>query len=152
MVVLPTKQPRKKARARVLEGQNLVSKVYAVLNLISAALPLLSLFCLPFHCSQDGTAEDDKVFAATMGSDGSIVLAGETNGNWDGTSNGKMDFAAIKLDADGLEIWRWQVKQCIPVNTVPIAVANTSQGLIRRYNRSCNRTSVGAWELRSRNL
>ncbi len=44
-------------------------------------------------------------------SDGSIVLAGSTTGAWDeaGEKVGIRDFAAVALDEDGQELWRWQV-------------------------------------------
>lgn len=40
-----------------------------------------------------------------------MVLAGYTYGNWSGVNSGgdKGDFAVVMLDADGLELWRWQV-------------------------------------------
>ena len=41
--------------------------------------------------------------------DDTIVLGGSTAGNWIGTSAGGYDFDAVALDADGEEIWRWQV-------------------------------------------
>ena len=46
---------------------------------------------------------------AIAGDDGSVVLAGWTFGDWCRTSLGFADFAAIKLDANGSVIWRWQV-------------------------------------------
>ena len=46
-----------------------------------------------------------------MGSDGSVFLAGDTSGDWDGVNEGGRDFAACKLDVNGTEIWRWQVKR-----------------------------------------
>lgn len=45
--------------------------------------------------------------------DGSVMLAGITGGTWGGAySNvgGEYDFAAVKLDANGDEVWRWQVR------------------------------------------
>lgn len=43
---------------------------------------------------------------------GSFVLAGYTTGVWSGeASAGGEDFAAVKLDADGVEVWRWQVRE-----------------------------------------
>ena len=39
-----------------------------------------------------------------------VILAGRTEGGWDGTSAGDIDFCAVKLAADGEELWRWQVK------------------------------------------
>lgn len=124
--------------------------MYTIINLIlgpTLLLPGARSVCCRFHHSQDGTAEDDKLFAATMvGSDGSIVLAGETNGNWEGESSGKMDFAAIKLGADGSEIWRWQVKTCVAVtfHFPSVVAANKSQGLSKLC--ACDRTSLGKEE------
>lgn len=37
------------------------------------------------------------------------MLAGSTLGDWSGTNAGNIDFAAVKLDSDGAEVWRWQV-------------------------------------------
>lgn len=48
-------------------------------------------------------------YAATPRVDGSIVLAGVTDGNWDGELVGTTDFAAVALDEDGAELWRYQV-------------------------------------------
>lgn len=44
-----------------------------------------------------------------VGDDDSVVLAGHTEGEWSTTSAGYFDFAAVKVDADGEEVWRWQV-------------------------------------------
>lgn len=47
-----------------------------------------------------------------MAGDGSVVIAGETRGNWDGTNAGDswpVDFAAFRLDKNGTEVWRYQV-------------------------------------------
>lgn len=45
-----------------------------------------------------------------MGQDGSVVLAGVTTGTWsDSYIGGTYDFAAVKLDSSGDEVWRWQV-------------------------------------------
>ena len=61
---------------------------------------------------QNGTDEKEEIFAEVVGDDGSVVLAGHTYGNWtDGAHGGEedADFAAVKLDVDGNELWRWQV-------------------------------------------
>lgn len=47
-----------------------------------------------------------------MADDGWAVVVGFTNGDWDGVNAGQMDFAAFRLDADGTEIWRYQVRLC----------------------------------------
>lgn len=44
-----------------------------------------------------------------MGNDGSIFLAGDTNESWSGDNAGDLDFVACKLDANGEEVWKWQV-------------------------------------------
>lgn len=39
--------------------------------------------------------------------DGSVVLTGWSRGDWSEFSyGGSTDFAAVKLDADGAEVWR----------------------------------------------
>lgn len=44
-----------------------------------------------------------------MADDGSVLLAGSTTGNWDGDNHGMKDFAAVKVNSDSNEGWRWQV-------------------------------------------
>lgn len=48
-------------------------------------------------------------------SDGTILLAGYTSGDWDGLNAGgtlgsPRDFAAVMLAANGTELWRYQVR------------------------------------------
>lgn len=65
----------------------------------------------PHFVPQDGTAGDDMLRAVTVARDGSIVLAGSTEGAWNGVSTASYynaDFAAVKLDAAGTEVWRYQ--------------------------------------------
>lgn len=49
--------------------------------------------------------------AAAVAQDGSIILAGSTAGDWNGSIVGTRDFAAVRLDVDGTELWRWQVRR-----------------------------------------
>lgn len=59
---------------------------------------------------QNGTTGADTLKAAAVGADGSVVLAGATAGSWSGANlRGFSDFAAVKLDSGGKELWRWQV-------------------------------------------
>lgn len=58
---------------------------------------------------QDGSEKSDAFLAAAAGDDGSVILAGFSGGGWEGTNRGKEDFAAVKLDADGAVLWKWQV-------------------------------------------
>lgn len=48
-----------------------------------------------------------------MQADGTIILGGYTAGTWSGSNAGgdagEDDFAVVALDADGKEMWRWQV-------------------------------------------
>ncbi|CAM9618697.1 unnamed protein product [Discosporangium mesarthrocarpum] len=57
---------------------------------------------------QGGTSDLDIFRAVTTGTDGSIYLGGYTKGDWSGVNSGLSDFAAVKLDADGMAVWRWQ--------------------------------------------
>lgn len=44
-------------------------------------------------------------------------MGGSTARVWSGdASAGGHDFAAVKLDADGSEVWRWQVKAACAQN------------------------------------
>ncbi|CAN0532456.1 unnamed protein product, partial [Scytosiphon promiscuus] len=53
-----------------------------------------------------GTTAADIVFASATGQDGSTVLTGSTEGAWETAhASGLSDFAAVKLDAHGDEIW-----------------------------------------------
>lgn len=59
---------------------------------------------------QDGTDADDYTKNVVVGDDGSIVLSGYTEGDWNGLNAGEADFSAVKLDSNGAELWRWQVR------------------------------------------
>ena len=60
---------------------------------------------------QDGTPLKDRIFASALCGDGSVVLAGYSEGDWAEANAGGSDLAAVKLDAAvGTEIWRWQVR------------------------------------------
>lgn len=60
---------------------------------------------------QNGTSEADELCTAVVEEGDTVVLAGFTYGNWTGEHGGDKDtdFAAVKLDAKGDELWRWQV-------------------------------------------
>ncbi|CAM9350235.1 unnamed protein product [Scytosiphon promiscuus] len=58
---------------------------------------------------QDGTDGEDVASGVVISpEDGSVVVVGSTQGDWDGTSSGEEDFAAFKLDSNGTLIWKWQ--------------------------------------------
>lgn len=59
---------------------------------------------------QGGTERADYVGDIAIGDDGSVFLAGATYGDWGSVNAGGRDFAATKLNADGIELWRWQVR------------------------------------------
>ncbi|MEP4441914.1 MAG: hypothetical protein ABJ059_00450 [Hyphomicrobiales bacterium] len=44
-----------------------------------------------------------------MTEDGDFVFVGNSDGVWSEASAGGEDFTAVKLDADGNEVTRWQV-------------------------------------------
>lgn len=61
---------------------------------------------------QDGATElgrSEEIYGVATGGSGSVVLAGATDGWWSGSNAGDADFAAVTLDENGTEIWRWQV-------------------------------------------
>lgn len=73
---------------------------------------------------QDGTVGHDLANAVAMAQDGSVVIAGHSRGDLlDRTTDEDDDsetlfpqwlggdFAAIKLDSGGAEVWRWQVRR-----------------------------------------
>lgn len=60
---------------------------------------------------QDGSNRADTFNCVVAAQDGSFVLGGGTQASWRGNTNaGYTDFAAVKLDADGNELWVWQVR------------------------------------------
>lgn len=65
--------------------------------------------------SQDGTVGDENGRSLAMADDGSFVIAGESSGNFTGIEaigvGSDSNFAAIKLDSEGAEVWRWQVRR-----------------------------------------
>ena len=55
--------------------------------------------------------EEDRAYGIFADDDESVVLTGHTNGLWSIASSGATDWAAVKLDENGNELWRWQVTQ-----------------------------------------
>ena len=86
---------------------------------------------------QGGTGSADVGSALAMWEDGSIVLAGQTEGDWNGTNLGSIDFAAFKLKEDGTLQWKFQVTQLL--GNLPVGLrnifANRSQCLRRVATR-----------------
>lgn len=83
---------------------------------------------------QDGIVGHDIANAVAMAEDGSVVIAGHSRGHFLDRSTVEADnsstlfphwlggdFAAIKLDSGGAELWRWQVRRhgTGVVNTLP---------------------------------
>lgn len=65
---------------------------------------------IAYTCQEGSQGGANDVFSGVAtGPDGSIVLAGYTDGSWDAPSKGGTDFAAVNLDAEGAVLWRWQV-------------------------------------------
>ncbi|CAM9410233.1 unnamed protein product, partial [Hapterophycus canaliculatus] len=59
---------------------------------------------------QDGSTGNDFATSIATADDGSVILAGYTYGSLDGDLEGICDRAVVKLDANGTEVWRWQVR------------------------------------------
>lgn len=74
---------------------------------------------------QDGTTGVDVLRASAVGDYGSVFVAGTTNGRR-GKPRGRSDVTAVKLDENGMELWRWQVyglRDTDSRRTIPAAVA-----------------------------
>ena len=66
--------------------------------------------CAFRNCSgQNGTLEDDHLEGVVLESTGTHVFYGITRGDWSGTNAGGYDWAALKVDAQGDILWKWQV-------------------------------------------
>ncbi|CAM9876744.1 unnamed protein product, partial [Ectocarpus fasciculatus] len=58
---------------------------------------------------QDGSLYDINTARGVAAlSDGSVVLAGTTDGDYAGTNAGAHDFAVVKLTEEGVLEWTWQ--------------------------------------------
>ena len=91
--------------------------------------------------AQDGTDDYDFVRTAVATINGTFVLAGSTSGDWNGSNVGDRDFAALKLDADGNVIWKWQVskatgKTLVEQNTSENVCLSGARDEWRRFGRS----------------
>lgn len=79
--------------------------------------PSSFLFVSTFVKRQVGTAGDDQIVCVVESEDGSMILGGMSYVfNWlyyGGTTWGGVDVIAIRLDADGTQVWGWQVKRPI---------------------------------------
>ncbi len=64
----------------------------------------------PICVRQGGTEDADYISAVHVGQDGGTVLTGYSTGSYGEPNVGEEDFVVIKLDGDGIELWRWQVK------------------------------------------
>lgn len=72
---------------------------------------MLRKFC-SFWTEQDGTERQDHLTSVIAGDNGSVIMSGHTRGVFQGKMNaGHEDAVAIKLDRNGAELWRWQVRK-----------------------------------------
>lgn len=80
--------------------------------------------CTLFVCrEQNGTGDNfEEAYAIAMAGDGSVVVAGVTEGDYEGgglsnslerteSSDDYADFLAVKLDENGTQLWSWQVQK-----------------------------------------
>ena len=58
---------------------------------------------------QGGTATRNEQRGASIGVDGACTLVRYTFGDWSGASAGARDWTAVRLDAEGVLRWKWQV-------------------------------------------
>lgn len=59
---------------------------------------------------QDATEEQDEIQAAAAANNGSVIIAGYTEGSYGAVNAGSGDFVAVKIDRDGNILWQWQVR------------------------------------------
>lgn len=89
---------------------------YIAYQQLSIICPILSLLLLNVYFPQNGTLLPDGVADVAMSDDGSVVLTGYSSGVFNVSSSpssylaDESNFVAIKLDIEGAEVWRWQVK------------------------------------------
>ncbi|CAM9534982.1 unnamed protein product [Ectocarpus sp. 12 AP-2014] len=99
---------------------------------------------------QDGTSDEDNLNDAVVNSDGSVVLAGSTEGDWGGTNAGLGDFAAVKLDESGAVLWKWQSGTSDDELLVGITSANSASGsevvLVGRTEGSWAASNAGGYD------
>lgn len=57
----------------------------------------------------------DQVEGIAPAKDGSVILCGTTDGSFAAPNAGATDALAVKLDADGNELWSWQVSSRRPI-------------------------------------
>ncbi|CAM9508827.1 unnamed protein product [Ascophyllum nodosum] len=85
----------------------------------------------------EGSEGSDFLRCAAAVDDGGVVVAGMSNGTWNGVESiGDADFAAIKLDSDGDVVWRWQngtsspdeLWGCVEAADGNVVVAGFTQG------------------------
>ncbi|CAN0335703.1 unnamed protein product, partial [Ectocarpus sp. 8 AP-2014] len=99
---------------------------------------------------QDGTSDEDNLNDAVVNSDGSVVLAGSTEGDWGGTNAGLGDFAAVKLDDSGAVLWKWQSGTSDDEVLVGITSANSASGsevvLVGRTEGSWAASNAGGYD------
>ena len=99
--------------------------------------------------TQDGTEGNDYANTAVTTINGTFVLAGSTYGDWNGSNAGNSDFAAVKLDADGNVIWKWQVSKA---TSKTLTKRKTSENVCLSGARNewrCFGCSVASFSLRS---
>ncbi|CAN0111305.1 unnamed protein product [Ascophyllum nodosum] len=85
----------------------------------------------------EGSEGSDYLVSAAAVADGGVVVAGWSNGTWNGVESiGDADFAAIKLDSDGDVVWRWQngtsepdnFRACVEATDGNVVMAGYTEG------------------------
>lgn len=77
---------------------------------------------IAIYFPQDGTDQTEGVFDITLAENGSVVISASSGGDFMGAGDTgsyspsydltepQVNFVAIKLDSEGDEVWRWQVR------------------------------------------
>ncbi|NJM62287.1 MAG: hypothetical protein HC849_22125 [Oscillatoriales cyanobacterium RU_3_3] len=78
----------------------------------------------PLWVKQIGTAAWDEAKSVAVDSDGSIYIAGQTKGNFQGTNAGDADAWLAKYDSSGNQIWKQQIGTTAEDKAFGVAVSN----------------------------
>lgn len=90
------------------------------------AIHVLAIYPPP---TKGGTADEDRFYNIAEGNDGSVVITGHTFGVWSIRNSGDADFAAIKLNEHGVELWRWQVTHLV----LSVCMRHHPRGMSRAF-------------------
>lgn len=78
------------------------------------------------------------MFGVAALDDGSVILAGRTDGSWDGPNRGRRDMAMVTLDASERKCGagRWEAGLSLFAHQVKVVYSHNGEEAIQRHARS----------------